>query len=509
VFNKQLISNKRSQRAARPAGVSLLELILALSLTTVVMGLIAMAIDLNFRMFDTRRSQVEETQLARSLLRHIGDDIRASVEQLRPDLTGLETVAGNSQNASSVLGGSAAGALGALGGAGGGQEGDQSSGGGAGQNGGGGASGSGGASSGGGQSGGGMGGLGGATASNLSVNPQTQQATSTYGDQSGSTVVGLYGTSTELQLDVSRLPRLDQYQAEMSQTGVMGVVDIPSDMKTITYFLRSEEAAAAGTIPGMAVQSSVDGRGRGLMRRVLDRAVSAWAEENGTTSGTLGETELLANEVVGLEFMYFDGASWASEWDSVAMQGLPVAIEIRLMLQVGDGSQQTATLNPLASLSEEIPEEKMYTLTVNLPTATPYEEKTQQQSTEDTALSQTGALDTSGDAAAANAGGGGFGGGMGAGGQNGGRGGNGQGVGGRGDQGGGGGGRGDQGGGGRGDQGGGGRGDQGGGGRGGPGGFGGGMGGGFGGGGMGGGFGGGGMGGGFGGGGMGGGGRGR
>jgi hypothetical protein len=494
VFKNTLISNKRSQRAARPAGVSLLELILALSLTTVVMGLIAMAIDLNFRMFDTRRSQVEETQLARSLLRHIGDDIRASVEQLRPDLTGLETVAGNSQNASSVLGGSAAGALGgALGGAGGGQGGNQDSGG-SGQNatGGGGASGSGGGSSGGGQSGGGMGGLGGATASTLSVNPQTQQATSTYGDQSGSTVVGLYGTSTELQLDVSRLPRLDQYQAEMSQTGVMGVVDIPSDMKTITYFLRSEEAAAAGAIPGMAVQSSVDGRGRGLMRRVLDRAVSAWAEENGTTSGTLGETELLANEVVGLEFAYFDGASWASEWDSVAMQGLPVAIEIRLMLQLTDGSQQTATLNPLASLSEEIPDEKMYTLTVNLPTATPYEEKAQQQSTEDTALSQTGALDTSGDAAAANAGGGGFGGGMGAGGQNGGRGGNGQGGGGRGDQGGGGGGRGGQGGG-----------------FGGQGGFGGGMGGGFGGGGMGGGFGGGGMGGGGMGGGTGGGGRGR
>ncbi|QDU26150.1 hypothetical protein ETAA8_12240 [Anatilimnocola aggregata] len=414
-----VLSPHAARFAVSARGVTLLELILALSLTTIVMGLIAMAIDLNFRMYDTRRTHVEETQLARSILRHIADDIRAAVQHMPPDLSGLETVAGNSQNASAMLGGAG---MGALGGATGGQGGT----GGAGAN--QGASGQNSNSTGGqgGQGQGGTGNTGGGTgnggnsqntlgSTDLNVNPQTEQATSTYGEQSAGGVVGLYGSGTELQLDVSRLPRVDQYQAELSADALQSVVDIPSDMKTVSYFLRSEEAALSsgmGIAPSSQVTASLDGRGRGLMRRVLDRAVSIWSEENGNTNGTLGNTELLAEEVVGLQFMYFDGASWTSEWDSVASQGLPVAIEITLVLSPpGDGAK--TSLNPLAEVSTatEEPEERVYTLTVSLPTASSIDEKPQ-ASTEDTALSQTGNLDLSGDAAAAAGGGGGMGGGF-------------------------------------------------------------------------------------------------
>ncbi len=388
--------------AQQRSGVTLLELVLALGLSTIVMGLIAMAINLNYKMFDVKRTNVEEAQLARSLLRHIADDIRAAVQHMPPDLSGLETVAGNSQNASSMLGGS--GAMGALGGLTGGQTGGQTGGGtGTGQQntaqtGGAGAGGTGG---GGANTGGGTGSTTPKTGStNMTttggVNPQTEQATSTYGEEQAGGIIGVFGSSTELQLDISRLPRIDQYQAEMDPNSLLGVVDIPSDMKTVSYYLRPEE--------GM-VSVSLEGRGRGLMRRVLDRAVSTYAEENGNTLGALGETELLAEEVVGLEFMYFDGASWASEWDSSEMQGLPVAIEITLVMQSqGDQSTRSSSLNPLAGMAsgtEEEAEEKIYTLTVNLPTASPFEEKPAPGSEEDTALSQTGALDTSGNAAAA------------------------------------------------------------------------------------------------------------
>ncbi|WP_425616410.1 hypothetical protein NA78x_000056 [Anatilimnocola sp. NA78] len=426
----------------------MLELILALSLTTVIMGLIAMAIDLNYRMFDTRRMDVEEKQLARAVLRHIADDIRAAVQHMPPDLKGLETVAGNSQNASSMLSGSA---MGAMSGLAGGQTGGQ---GGAGAQGSGGQGSTGGQggdgnTGGGGGTGSGTGGTGGGTQNsmggqNLNVDPQTQEATSTYGEGSTGSVVGLYGSGSELQLDVSRLPRIDQYQAEMSSDALQGVVDIPSDMKTVSYFLNSENG-----LPVSAGISGLEARGKGLMRRVLDRAVSNWAAENGNSSSSLGETEMLAAEVVGLSFMYFDGATWTSDWDSVAMKGLPVAIEITLVMQpTGEANAGTA-LNPLAALAttddETETNERVYTLTVNLPTATSIDEKPQ-ESTEDTALSQTGALDTSGDAAEAGAGGmggagGGFpgqgGGGQAGGGQGGGRGGDGGGRGGNGGQGGG------------------------------------------------------------------------
>lgn len=413
------VAAKTHVRVRNPhRGVTLLELILALSLSVIVMGLISMAISINFRMYDLKRSNVEEAQLARSLLRHIADDIRATVQHMPPDLSGLDIVAGNSQLAGQVLGGSAMGALGnATGqgtgqGAGGQGANNQGSGG---QN----ASQTG-AQSGGGnnsQPGGGGNGTGGANpgggvtntmsgGSTFGVDPQTQQATSTYGEEQGTKIIGLYGSSTELQLDISRLPRVDQYQTQLSADGINQVVDIPSDMKTVSYYLGSEDGST--NVPSGGGLSGIDVRGRGLYRHTLDRAVAAYALENGNENGSIGKTDLLADEVIGLQFMYFDGAGWTEEWDSTSMEGLPVAIEITLIL--GDPEQpETATtsFNPFGSTSEEEESERYYTLTVNLPTALTADEKTQaSQTEEETSLSQTGALDTSGDAAAAGATGG-------------------------------------------------------------------------------------------------------
>lgn len=387
----------------RFAGVTLLETILALGLTTVVMGLIALAISLNFRMYDTKRTSIEEARLARSVLRHMADDIRAAVQHVPPDLSGLETVLGNTQNASAALSGAGLGALTGAAGQNGNQGGNQNGQGGQGNQGGqntqpaGGQNGSGGGNQNG-TGGGNQNGTGGAglpttmgNGTSGAVQPQTGEAGSIYGEEQAAGIIGLYGSSTELQIDISRLPRVDQFQAEVDPTNLNGVVDIPSDMKTVTYFLRPA--------PGMT-DVGIDGRGRGLMRRVLDRAVSNWEAQSGGSTGSLGNLELMAEEVVGLQFMYFDGASWSSEWDSAAMQGLPVAIEITVVLQsLAEQDAQDATgLFSTAAEGEE--NERFYTLTVNLPTATSFDEK-QQMAEEETALSQTGGIDTSGDAAAA------------------------------------------------------------------------------------------------------------
>lgn len=421
------LASRTSHPASQRSGVTLLELLLALGLTTIVMALIAMSINLNFKMYDTRRTSIEESRLARSVLRHMADDIRAAVQHMPPDLSGLETVLGNSQNASSALGGAGLGALAGQNGQGG-QNGQNGAGGGNQNNGstpgqqqqpGGGQNGTGGGNQNG-AGGGNQNGTGGNQMTNTmsgntgNVNPQTQEAESTYGEQQKGGVIGVYGTSTELQIDISRLPRVDQFQAEVDPTQLTGVVDIPSDMKTVSYFLRPEEG-----------QTDVgpEGRGRGLMRRVIDRAVSNYEMQNGST-GTPGDAELMAEEVVGLQFMYFDGASWTSEWDSASMEGLPVAIEITVILQSLEEQRAKDASNQLASATTEESNERLYTLTVNLPTATSYDEKQQAAAAkeEETALSQTGSIDTSGDAAAAGAlggglGAGGFPGGMGGGGQ--------------------------------------------------------------------------------------------
>lgn len=185
------------------------------------------------------------------------------------------------------------------------------------------------------------------------------------------TTVGLYGSATELRLDVSRLPRVDQYEALMA-TGIdaMNVVDIPSDIKTVTYFLRSEESADAAATPLSAsapIESTLTGRGRGLMRREVDRAVTAWSETNGGES--TGESRLLAEEVVGLSFQYFDGVQWLTDWDSDQYGGLPLAVEILLVMSDAAPELADSPLSAETNADGNPPTERSYRLVVRLPTA--------------------------------------------------------------------------------------------------------------------------------------------
>ena len=65
------------------------------------------------------------------------------------------------------------------------------------------------------------------------------------------TIVGLYGSASSLQFDISRLPRVDQYEALYSPNSELGVVDIPSDIKTVIYFVCTEDTFDAAKNPGL------------------------------------------------------------------------------------------------------------------------------------------------------------------------------------------------------------------------------------------------------------------
>ncbi len=154
---------------------------------------------------------------------------------------------------------------------------------------------------------------------------------------------GLFGNKSELQLDVSRLPRLEQYQKLVG--GVGSVTDLPSDLKTVAYYVRGPAAAPPDT--GFAPQGTLtasDSMRAGLVRRELDRAVTQYANEQGRMEQVNQQGELIAPEVVGLEFRYFDGSQWMEFWDSQQIQGLPLAVEITVAIQPGirwDGVSQT------------------------------------------------------------------------------------------------------------------------------------------------------------------------
>lgn len=317
----------------RRTGFTLLEVVLALALTALVLGALGLAIQVNLRATDTGRADVARAQLGRAVLRQIADDLRAAVWYEPPDVASLASAGGSAAGNSS--GSNSTGGSGAPAGSGG-------------------------------QSAGGPG-SGGTPAGGSS--PSTSGSSTTGGESAqsaGSTESlglpekpGLYGGRDWLEVDVSRLPRVDQYQpAQGSVAGASG--DLTSDIKTVAYYLASSPYAPAAATAG----------GSGLWRREVDRAVTIWAVANGNSSGLNQGGEPLAAEVSSLELSYYDGTEWLTEWDSSELGGLPLAVEIVVGIDLTP-ELSTATRNGLASTTAADPDIATFHLLVHLPVAQP------------------------------------------------------------------------------------------------------------------------------------------
>jgi type II secretory pathway pseudopilin PulG len=339
------------------AGITLLELLLALALTGVVMMIITMAIQLHLRTLDSRRADVEQSQVARAVLQHIAADIRNAVWYEPLDVSGIEELAaGGTSNAAreSETGGQPEEETGT--------EEDRSS-------------------------------------ANQASEPANSPAdapssadpsmqaddASSLDDLLGSeldgelsesvsdistsltpaSVPGLYGNQFELQIDCSRLPRVDQYAMTVSSDPSAAPV-VPSDTKTVAYFLRAEDVLQE------TADASVGSTANGLVRRELDRAATSFAAQDGSLDSSQYPGQLLAPEVNYLEFRYFDGSSWYTEWDSEQMQGLPVAIEITISIDPTAGRNteelDVADVRELSTIDTDL---YLYRLVVHIPVAKP------------------------------------------------------------------------------------------------------------------------------------------
>jgi hypothetical protein len=97
----------------------------------------------------------------------------------------------------------------------------------------------------------------------------------------------------------------------------------------------------------------------------LSRAAAAFAYTQG--GGAIPQERLLATEVVALQFGYFNGTEWLTEWDTSLTPSLPVCVEILLTLRSGAPGVE---LDPLTLFSpSNMPLEKSYRLVVHLPAA--------------------------------------------------------------------------------------------------------------------------------------------
>lgn len=279
-------------------GFTLFEILIALGLSVVLMAMIGYAMSFYAETLRERDRDVERTQVVRSVMRMISADLRGCIHPPEFDASALEQML-----ASAAAGG------GAGGGRGGGQQGE---------------------------------GL--AAGDALADDPDsgtdgsaTEEATGTSEDQladlsTGTAVLrrpGLIGNQYEIQIDVSRLPRLEEYMPLLLGNTDGSLQDVPSDIKTVSYYV-----APAGVLndelgfqPGALSQQP-----GGLARRQLDRQTTKYAVENGDVLRLQQSAQLLAPEITSIEFQYWDGAQWLMQWHSDDFGGLPPAVQVRITL---------------------------------------------------------------------------------------------------------------------------------------------------------------------------------
>lgn len=333
------------------AAFTLFELILAIALAAVLLSLIGMAINLYLMRVDTDRTRVEEAQLARSVLAMITDDIRAATVYQAQDTTAVAQLmaAGTPFDVDSI------------------DKARETS-----------------------SSTGGPGGTSGVTkvaaqssgsaASGASSSSSASTSSGSTNEESDDTLpLGISGTAGELYVDVTRLPKQEELFATVtgytnapspasSNAGASGTTTTndanpPADLKTVHYSVRQGEAIEPGSAAATSLAPDAQAHAGGLVRQEIPRRMRVFAEESGD-SGLLesGQT-LVAPEVVGLEFKYYDGSEATDVWDMKETKTLPIAIEVCVWLR----SSRVASAGATSSAADMATSARAYRQTVYLP----------------------------------------------------------------------------------------------------------------------------------------------
>ena len=302
--------------------MTLLELMLSLSLSALVFVAIGMAMDLNVRAMDVRQGYVEEAQLARAILKRISDDLRGTVRPSNVETDDAQDTAGSSLSGESSTDPSAPG-------------------------------------------------------DDFSDASSTEDSSTDVATEDASTLIpppqlGLYGTLNQLQVDVSRLPRPDEYNPAMSSVEDFQTIDIPSDIKTVAYYLQAAQILPPGE-DEIRFSRQEDQLAGGLVRRELDRSIARYAAESGDTATLTMTGEVLAPEVTSLEFYYFDGLAWVTQWDSEMLKGLPQAVRVVITIRPARSAIRPEMIGLTNSVTAIEQGDLVYSLVVQLPLAEPPE----------------------------------------------------------------------------------------------------------------------------------------
>lgn len=325
---------------------------------------IGMAIDAHVTVTTRGRGKIEQAQLARSVFRLIGDDLRNSILYAPLDFSSIANlnldadVGGGSQDdgmGDGGMNGDGMGDGGMGGGMGPGSPNGQGSPTGQGNN------------QGGGQQNSSNGGASGGNSNSGGSNTGSSADTGSALDDAAAAAVdapGVYGSAYEIEVDISRLPRVDEYEI-MVQNGAGAVADVPSDVKTVAYYVTG--GASGSAAPGGPTADLSRG---GLVRRAVDRAVTKYAYDSGGSGSLEDSAAVLAPEVTSISFSYFDGSAWTDYWDMVEMGAPPLAVEVTI--EIASPKVESIfdrTLGALSGSGDSETETTTYRQVVYLPSA--------------------------------------------------------------------------------------------------------------------------------------------
>ena len=281
-------------------GYTLLELLLALGLSVVVFSAVGAGVQIYLVALTKQQAMVEQKQVARALLAMIGNDLRAGIQYKATDYSGLDNLI---QTQTMMLTGGAA------------------------------------------------------------AEEEEEEPESLIVEEEVSFRPTMLGSSNVLMIDISRLPRLDQYNPLVASAE--DEVQSPSDIKSLSYFVSLSEGGVES-----AIEFQPNKAPGGLYRREIDRAVAEYRGETDLMLAPDEFTRLIANEVVDISFQYFDGEDWQSEWDSVEIGGFPVAIEVNIMIDPA----RSAAGSQDYTIDQSDPEQmQIFRTVVDLPVAEPIE----------------------------------------------------------------------------------------------------------------------------------------
>lgn len=261
-FNKNRFSDDRS-------GYTLLELLLALALSIVVVSVIAMAIQIYLVSLTKQQVLIERKQVARAVTTMIGKDLRAAIQYKAADYSGLENILQTQMLLQQPP-------------------------------------------------------------------PETDDAAATEEEEPEDSGIinedevsfrpAMIGTDRVIMMDISRLPRLDQYNP-MIASAAEQMMSSPSDVKSLAYFFSSQDGGVESQIEYTEARAP-----GGLYRREVDRAVAEFTQDFGIVSSPDAFSKLIAHEVAEVQFRYFDGETWQTSWDSEEDGGFPSAIEVTVVI---------------------------------------------------------------------------------------------------------------------------------------------------------------------------------